>query len=65
MEERPLPISDVLPPKIAPFYGDEPDEPVEDHTKVAELVLERVKRLVEGGQDVAILMDSITRLARL
>jgi transcription termination factor Rho len=40
------------------------DEPVEDHTKVAEMTLDRAKRLVEGGQDVVILMDSITRLAR-
>src|SRR6266498_1447889 len=40
------------------------DEPVEDHTKVAEMTLDRARRLVEGGQDVVILMDSITRLAR-
>jgi transcription termination factor Rho len=40
------------------------DEPVEDHTRVAEMVLERAKRLVEGGQDVFILLDSITRLTR-
>jgi transcription termination factor Rho len=39
------------------------DEPVEDHVKVAEMTLERAKRLVEIGQDVVILMDSITRLA--
>jgi transcription termination factor Rho len=40
------------------------DEPVEDHTRVAEMALERAKRLVEGGKDVVILMDSITRLTR-
>lgn len=40
------------------------DEPPEHHVKVAELVLERSKRLVEMGEDVIILMDSITRLAR-
>jgi transcription termination factor Rho len=40
------------------------DEPVEDHTKVAEMTLERAKRLVEAGRDVVILLDSITRLAR-
>ena len=39
-------------------------EPVENHTKVAEMTLERAKRLVEIGHDVVILMDSITRLAR-
>ena len=40
------------------------DEPVEDHTHVAEMALERAKRLVEGGKDVVILLDSITRLTR-
>ncbi len=40
------------------------DEPVEDHTRVAEMALERAKRLVEGGADVVILLDSITRLTR-
>jgi transcription termination factor Rho len=40
------------------------DKPADQHTQVTELVLERAKRLVEQGQDVAILLDSITRLAR-
>ena len=40
------------------------DEPPEHHVKVAELLLERAKRLVEIEKDVIILMDSITRLAR-
>ena len=40
------------------------DEPVEDHTKVAEVALARAKRLVEVGEDVVILLDSITRLTR-
>jgi transcription termination factor Rho len=40
------------------------DKPAEQHTQVTELVLERAKRLVEMGRDVAILLDSITRLAR-
>lgn len=40
------------------------DEPVRQHCKVAEMALERAKRLVEGGRDVVILLDSITRLAR-
>ena len=40
------------------------DEPPEYHTKIAEMAVERAKRLVEGGKDVVILMDSITRLAR-
>ncbi len=40
------------------------DQPAENHIAVAELVLERVKRLVEEGEDVVVLLDSITRLAR-
>lgn len=40
------------------------DEPVEEHTRVAEVALERAKRLVELGMDVVILLDSITRLTR-
>ena len=40
------------------------DEPVEEHTRVAEIVLARAKRLVESGRNVVILLDSITRLAR-
>jgi transcription termination factor Rho len=40
------------------------DEPSERHTRVAEMALERAKRLVEGGRDVVILLDSITRLTR-
>ena len=40
------------------------DEPVEEHTRVAELGLERAKRLMEMGRDVVILLDSITRLTR-
>lgn len=40
------------------------DEPPERHMHVAELIVERAKRLVENGQDVVILLDSITRLSR-
>ena len=40
------------------------DEPVENHTRVAELALERAKRVVESGKDVIILLDGITRLIR-
>jgi transcription termination factor Rho len=40
------------------------DKPADQHIQVTELVLERAKRLVESGQDVAILLDSVTRLAR-
>ena len=40
------------------------DRPASDHTTVAELAIERAKRLVELGQDVVVLLDSMTRLAR-
>ncbi|MFU8840307.1 MAG: transcription termination factor Rho [Nitriliruptoraceae bacterium] len=40
------------------------DRPAEDHTQVAELVIERAKRLVERGQDVVVLLDCLTRLVR-
>ena len=40
------------------------DRPADDHTTVAELAIERAKRLVELGQDVVVLLDSITRLGR-
>src|SRR6516225_6119679 len=40
------------------------DEPAERHVQVAEIVLEKAKRMVEAGKDVVILLDSITRLAR-
>jgi transcription termination factor Rho len=40
------------------------DQPLADHLSVSELVLERAKRLVEGGRDVVILLDSLTRMAR-
>ena len=45
-------------------YSSTFDEPVEDHCRVAELVLERAKRMVEAGRDVLVLLDSITRLTR-
>ncbi len=40
------------------------EQPAEDHTQIAELVVERAKRLVERGQDVVVLLDSLTRLTR-
>ena len=40
------------------------DEPADRHVKIAEIVLNKAKRMVESGQDVVILLDSITRLAR-
>ena len=62
--ERPEEVTDMKRSVDGEVVSSTFDEPVEDHTKVAEMVLERAKRLVEGGRDVVILLDSITRLAR-
>jgi transcription termination factor Rho len=62
--ERPEEVTDMRRSVKGEVISSTFDEPVEDHTKVAEMTLDRAKRLVEGGQDVVILMDSITRLAR-
>jgi transcription termination factor Rho len=62
--ERPEEVTDMRRSVKGDVIASTFDEPVEDHTKVSEMTLERAKRLVEGGQDVVILMDSITRLAR-
>ncbi len=62
--ERPEEVTDMRRNVKGEVISSTFDEPVEDHTKVAEMTLDRAKRLVEGGQDVVILMDSITRLAR-
>ena len=62
--ERPEEVTDVTRSVNGEVYSSTFDEPVEDHCRVAEMVLERSKRLVEGGRDVVILLDSITRLTR-
>jgi len=62
--ERPEEVTDMRRSVEGEVISSTFDEPVEDHTKVAEMALERAKRLVEAGRDVTILMDSITRLAR-
>ena len=62
--ERPEEVTDMIRSIKGEVYSSTFDEPVEDHCKVAELVLERSKRLVEAGTDVVILLDSLTRLAR-
>ncbi|NJN67335.1 MAG: transcription termination factor Rho [Chloroflexaceae bacterium] len=62
--ERPEEVTDMRRSVKGEVISSTFDEPIEDHTKVADMTLERAKRLVEGGQDVVILMDSITRLAR-
>ncbi|MFC1847730.1 transcription termination factor Rho [Chloroflexota bacterium] len=62
--ERPEEVTDWKKSVQAEVIASTFDEPVEEHTRVAEVALERAKRLVEMGADVAILLDSITRLTR-
>jgi transcription termination factor Rho len=62
--ERPEEVTDMKRSVKGEVIASTFDEPVEDHTRVAEMSLERAKRLVESGKDVVILMDSITRLTR-
>jgi len=62
--ERPEEVTDMDRSVDAEVISSTFDEPVTQHVRVAEMALERAKRLVEIGRDVVILMDSITRLAR-
>ncbi|MEI6887375.1 MAG: transcription termination factor Rho, partial [bacterium] len=62
--ERPEEVTDIQRVVKAEVIASNFDESPQDQTKVAEMALERAKRLVEMGEDVVILMDSITRLAR-
>jgi transcription termination factor Rho len=62
--ERPEEVTDMKRSVKAEVIAATFDEPVENQTRVAELALERAKRLVETGKDVTILLDGITRLTR-
>ncbi len=62
--ERPEEVTDMDRSVDAEVIASTFDEPVTSHVRAAEMVLERAKRLVECGKDVAILLDSITRLSR-
>jgi len=62
--ERPEEVTDMTRSVKGEVIGATFDEPVENQTRVAELALERAKRIVEGGKDVVILLDGITRLTR-
>ena len=62
--ERPEEVTDMIRSVKGEVIGATFDEPVENQTRVAELALERAKRIVEGGKDVIILLDGITRLTR-
>ena len=64
IDERPEEVTDMQRSVNAEVIASTFDEPAERHVKVANIVLEKAKRLVECGHDVIILLDSITRLAR-
>jgi transcription termination factor Rho len=64
IDERPEEVTDMARNVNAEVISSTFDEPAEKHVKIANLILEKAKRLVECGHDVMILLDSITRLAR-
>lgn len=64
IDERPEEVTDMARSVKAEVVASTFDEPAERHVKVASIVLEKAKRLVECGHDVVIFLDSITRLAR-
>jgi transcription termination factor Rho len=64
IDERPEEVTDMRRSVKAEVIASTFDEPADRHVKIAEIVLEKAKRMVECGHDVCILLDSITRLAR-
>ena len=64
IDERPEEVTDMARSVKAEVIASTFDEPAERHVKIANIVLEKAKRMVECGHDVCILLDSITRLAR-
>jgi transcription termination factor Rho len=64
VDERPEEVTDFRRTVKADVFASSSDRPTDEHLHVAEMALERAKRLVEGGKDVVILLDSITRLSR-
>ena len=64
IDERPEEVTDMARSVDAEVVSSTFDEPSERHVQVAEMVIEKAKRIVEQGRDVVILLDSITRLAR-
>ncbi len=64
IDERPEEVTDMQRSVDAEVIASTFDEPADNHVRVAGIVLEKAKRLVESGHDVVILLDSITRLAR-
>ncbi len=64
VDERPEEVTDMIRTVDGDIIASTFDRPASDHTRVAELAIERAKRLVELGHDVVVLLDSITRLGR-
>jgi len=64
VDERPEEVTDMQRSVNGEVIASTFDRPAEDHTIIAELAIERAKRLVESGQDVVVLLDSMTRLGR-
>lgn len=64
VDERPEEVTDFKRSVDAEIYASSNDEELSNHLRLAELAIERAKRLVEAGKDVVFLLDSITRLAR-
>jgi len=64
IDERPEEVTDMARTVNGEVISSTFDEPAQRHVQVTEMVLEKAKRLVEGGKDVVVLLDSITRLAR-
>lgn len=64
IDERPEEVTDMARSVRAEVVSSTFDEPAEKHVKIANIVLEKAKRMVECGHDVVILLDSITRMAR-
>ena len=64
IDERPEEVTDMARSVKAEVVSSTFDEPAEKHVKIANIVLEKAKRMVECGHDVVILLDSITRMAR-
>lgn len=64
VDERPEEVTDFKRSVPAEIFASSNDEPIENHLRISEMAIERAKRLVEVGQDVVLLIDSLTRLSR-
>lgn len=64
VDERPEEVTDFKRSVDAEIYASSNDDEITNHTRLAEIAIERAKHLVESGKDVVLLLDSITRLAR-